>query len=301
MSIPVEDVDVNEMFTDVISNRTTTDVYANGKMQACVFPVADYHGTGEVTEEDLREHVKKHVVIYSISNTGEKTKVDWEYSSESNGYNHDINFAPPPKKKPGFTNRVRVPFYFTVPTSASGDHRWIAKYDENFMPDMASVTVTCHSFSAPEGNFDFAEVSASSDRYHLRSLRYTHLSLPTPLRLVKCIEYQGTEIRCGGTVGICWQAFYGAFYETFNLLGYGSAGTPPDDDISDHYVELSQAFTSTQIDNAWGQGVAVIAFYFGDNPTFTVDKVKVEDNYGNRISVDFEQWSVKNPVVILDN
>ena len=156
-----------------------------------------------------------------------------------------------------------------------------------------------HVFSVNEASFDFAEVGTEKQSYHLRALRYTHTILPTPVKLVKCQKYQGVEIKVGGTVGICWRSFYGAFYETFNLLSYQPGSVEPDDDLSDQYKELSTAFSKQQIKSAWSQGVAMIGFYFSDTPTFSVDRLKVEDNYGNVVALDLKKWTVKNPVVII--
>lgn len=297
MAINLDDVYVRELFVDSVTSRTTTRVYANGKMQALVFPVAVYEGSIEITEEALKEHVRQYVQIYEISYSGEKIPVDWAYSSTSNGYQHDIDHDVTYSLK-DFDRSVRVPFYFTVPVGSTGLHRWIAKYNGHFTPEVAFVTVDSQNFSVSENNYNFFAIDTIEDPYfyHLRSLRYANL--PSSTKLVKCAEYQGDKINVGGTIGDCWEVHRDVFF----LLEHKATSATKVEENSEYpkISRLGNAFTSEEIKTAWSLGAAVSAFYYHEmSPNIDVEKLKVEDDCGNVTAIDLENWSVKNPVVII--
>ena len=171
---------LTDLYADGGTNSKKTDVYSNGKMQACVFVAATYDD--EISPEDLAEYVRSNVKIYLQSAYVEKALLDWEYSSISNEYQHDIyqHFSRVSDVA------IRVPYFFTVPTSASGTYNLIAGHNENFVSPLNPVQVVCHVFSVSSMNFDFSRIDKDGK---VLSLRYVGPNIPPNVKLVKMSHY----------------------------------------------------------------------------------------------------------------
>ena len=295
LKLDVGDFSVQDIYTDSVGVANTTDVYANGHMQACVFVAAEYYGENE-DEEAIENFVRNETKIYALTEN-DKFPVDWQFSPTSNEYIHDINRSTSVFLSAAARRTYYVPFYFTVPRSASGEYRWIAKFNGEFTSPKNYVTVKCHTFFVHEGNFNFLGIS-NSGRYHLRALRYVNFIQENAVKLVECTDYdEFGKYDVGGTIGVCWRAYLGANGEAFYLLEHETSSAS---DALELQVSkgLGSAFTPEEVQRAKTAGLAVVSHYptIGD-PNFYVNDLEVEDNCGNKMTIKLDRWSVKEVVL----
>ena len=304
-TLPHSDVRLDDLFASAVGNdpNVKNAVYANGRMQGRVFVEVSYTGSDPTTtKDDLKKYVEENVQILVSTSAGTLVPCTWERSMESNGYKHDL-FQDTAVTMDGYNARsdlkyVRIPIYHTVPINAAGEYHWVARANETTTNIKTAVAVACNDFSISASNFDFRKVARDTTHsvtYYLQALKYQkNNTLPAPLQLVKCIDgNKGAEEDWGGAIGKCW--VYHHYIPSIAVLKY-----PPSTDTAS-----SHKFSSKDVSTAWSLGIPLVApdSTEGWSQTFTIEEIKVEDNFGNRIVFDIyfttELVSVKNPKVAL--
>ena len=197
MSFLSSNVQLAGFYTDGTQNILTTDVYANGVMQVEVWVSINYNGSTAGIKPDINNYVYSSTTIYQLSGSS-KTKVNWTKSATSNPFLHDI-------KRGGLQSEVitsdyRVPIYLTVPKEAGGLYKWIAKLGKEQTSSSSPVQVNVTTIAVSLSDVDFSDVT-TLDQSVLRSIRYTHATLPGN-HLLKQWQLDGVHLMAGG--GNCW-------------------------------------------------------------------------------------------------
>ena len=330
-----------KLYADAVTDRTTTRVYGNGKMQVVVFPAAqptmNTRPPVDVVNDihKIREHVKQclydNVKIYNITSSGDKEEVTWKKSDTSNQYKHDIYHGQTLSDAKSGTRicqyDIRVPIYFTVPFGSTGEYRWIAEDARGAEPVPTNiVNVQCVSFIVNKSDLEFLTI-AKYNKATLTALRYHGSGVPVYLKLFRCVEYKGIQFKAtlkkndqmavnffALPPGNCWITFaysdcVGAFlsqesypvsiacqdchYDIQDIIVSGDfkpdfRNLTPTASNNDHWSSVQQ-FTSKQIETAWNAGIPMILLEkarFLEGTVFHTKDVKIEDNYGNIMSVD---------------
>ena len=194
-------ITLTNIYTDPSQLGTKTDVYGNGKMQAMVFPAANYNG--DATSSEIIENVKKYIAentkIYVYTTTGGTEPLTWKKSTVSNEFIHDIYSGSATTSSTTTSDDtspcyIRVPIYFVVPVGELGKYHWIAELDGQRTAIASPVTVICHQLSLTTENFVVTDV-ATTGLATLRALRYNLIGSisSTSLKLVKCLSYKGLK------------------------------------------------------------------------------------------------------------
>ena len=87
MSFNASNIQLANLYTDHSQQYLTTDVYANGVMQAAVWVSINYNGSTDGIESQINNYVYNNTKILNTNGNA----VTWTKSSASNGYPHDIN------------------------------------------------------------------------------------------------------------------------------------------------------------------------------------------------------------------
>ena len=195
MSFDPSKVSLSYLYTDGTENITTTDVYANGYMQAVVYISINYSDSVDGIEGQIRDYVYKNTKIMDTDGIN----VNWTKSDTSNKFLHDINRSSLSTVK-AITSDFRVPVYFTVPVNAGGQYKWIAELNEKKTGTPVTVTVTTIAVYADD--MEIVDIGLPpGNESQLRSMRYVHGRLPGNHLLLKW-KYQG--FRFDSTGGNSW-------------------------------------------------------------------------------------------------
>ena len=322
------------IYADAFSSRQTTEVYANGVMQVSIFVSVNYNGNASGIEDKIKDYVRDNVVILRLRDNGDKEEVDWDYSDTSNGFPHDIEY----NDGGGTASDIRTPFYFTVPPGSAGKYRWIAKMGEQETNPNTPVTINARRFQplADGSQFEIAN-RVQNNQNTLSVIRYKAGVFPDSQKLTKAYKYTG--IKFTSTGGNTWLSKYNrvpniAFveykdnyinlakdYETYEVGEYESTFTPEEDTLHTFvYFELASNFTSSEIEEAWIEGVVIvqcvniILYYIKDGvsefyPPFSPDAFELQDNFGNIVAIEidwafdtgdgeWDDWIVKRAIVL---
>jgi hypothetical protein len=275
-----------------------TDVYANGRMQACVFPSVTYEGDDTVTDDFLRKFMIKNVKIYYIDFDGNKKPLKWVFKETSNKYEHDIHRSVRSSPPGDQDKSLSVPYYFTVPIGSVGTHRWVAGFNDHYTNE---VEVISHPFSLQASDLNFAEVASYTEKVfikeYLLALRYGG-SFPPTQKLYKFYQYDG-PIKSFDPARGKYKWFHLSnelkLVEIVHLDDY-TAANGRDAIFSQIGEDISTAFSI---------GVAVFKFLVPANSIVSnmyTDNLKLEDNMGNCFRVEILQdetgkTSFRNPQV----
>lgn len=182
------------LYTDGAENITTTDVYANGYMQAIVYISVNYSDSIDGIKDQISSYVYNKTNITDTNGIN----VNWTKSDTSNEFLHDINRSSLPT---GITvaSDFRVPVYFTVPVNAGGQYRWIAEL--NGTKTSTPVTVTVTTIAVYADDMEIVDIGLPPNESQLRSMRYVHGRLPGSHLLLKW-KYRG--FRFDSTGGNSW-------------------------------------------------------------------------------------------------
>ena len=175
-------VELTNLYTRVTGSSIRTDVYANGTMQALLFPTVNYTGESEGdTQEKLVEYVTSNLTLYEINTDGSHAKVEWEVSNVSNGYDHDINYLG--RENYGSdccksTHGLRVPIYITVPIEAAiKEHLWYATLGDDSTSTTTPTIINVHRFSVGLENVELLYIThEQGEREHsgYQKIAYLH-------------------------------------------------------------------------------------------------------------------------------
>ena len=185
MSFNASNIQLANLYTDHSQQYLTTDVYANGVMQAAVWVSINYNGSTSGIESQINNYVYKNTKILNTNGNA----VTWTKSSASNGYPHDINRSSASAQD--YTSDYRVPIYFTVPKGIGGAYYWYAKLDEGTTSKSAPVTVNVKTIAPTAGDITIVDI-CYYNQCILRTFRYTHQNIPNNHFLVKW-QYQGIK------------------------------------------------------------------------------------------------------------
>ncbi len=196
------------IYTDLYQLNKTTNVYGNGKMQAMVFPSANYNGDNSSSEiiEKVKKYMAENTKIYVETTTrGTLEQIHWSKSTVSNEFIHDIysggtaTTATSTAKDTSSGYDIRVPIFFVVPVGTVGEYHWIAELDGQRTILASPVKVICHQLSLTTDNFLVTEV-AKNGLATLRALRYIRIgSSASSLKLIKCLNYKGLKFTILGS------------------------------------------------------------------------------------------------------
>ena len=197
MGFKSSNVQLAGFYTDGSQNILTTDVYANGVMQAEVWVSINYNGSTSGIESDINSYVYNHTVIYQLSGSS-KTKVNWTKSATSNEFLHDIKRGGVQSQTT--TSDYRVPIYFTVPKGIGGLYKWIAELDGVQTSSSSPVQVNVTTIAPSASDVEISDVT-TLNQCVLRSVRYTHATLPGN-HLLKQWQFEGVFLKWQD--GNCW-------------------------------------------------------------------------------------------------
>ena len=302
------------IYADGFDNRQTTKVYANGVMQVSIFVSVNYKGNSSGLEDNIKEYVQDNVVIYSLTDNGNMEKVDWDKSTSSNEFPHDLDYG----SRGRSSSDKRAPLYFTVPPDSEGKYRWIAKLGEQETSVNTPVTIDVHEFQplADGSQFEVAKrVKGTDDNTTLCVLRYKAGIFPDAQKLVKVYKYRG--IKFTKTGGNSWLGLHNEFVipllsgifleykeDHFNFaVGSYTYGPGDYESTGDNQKSLTaifppgnDIFSKQEIEDAWIDGVIIV-----QSQTLRVLHVVVplglmgtthefQDNFGNIVAIDFDVW-----------
>ena len=185
MSFNSSNIQIANLYTDQTQQYLTTDVYANGVMQAVVWVSINYNGSTDGIESQINSYVYNNTKILNTDGS----PVTWTKSSKSNGFPHDINRASASAQS--YTSDYRVPIYFTVPQGIGGVYYWYADLYGDTTSKSAPVTVNVHTITLTAGDIEIVDI-CHYDQCILRTFRYTHQNIPNNHFLVKW-QYQGIK------------------------------------------------------------------------------------------------------------
>ena len=196
------------LYTDGAENITTTDVYANGYMQAVVYISVNYSDSIDGIKDQISNYVYDKTNIMDTNGI----TVNWTKSDTSNEFLHDINRSSLPT---GITvaSDFRVPVYFTVPVNAGGQYRWIAEL--NSTKTSTPVTVTVTTIAVYADDMEIVDIGLPPNESQLRSMRYVHGRLPGSHLLLKW-KYRG--FRFDSTGGNSWLVMMRDWYACGAIL-----------------------------------------------------------------------------------
>ena len=197
MSFSSSNVQLAGFYADGTQNILTTDVYANGVMQAEVWVSINYNGSTSGIESNINSYVYNNTVIYQLSGSS-KTKVNWTKSATSNEFLHDINRGG--LQSQTTTSDYRVPIYLTVPKGIGGPYKWIAELGKEQTSSSSPVEVNVTAIAPSASDVEISDV-ATHNQSILRSVRYSHSTLPSN-HLLKQWRYEGVRLKSKG--GNCW-------------------------------------------------------------------------------------------------
>ena len=165
-------VKLSDLYNEAYGTRRSTRVYANGVMQVVVFLSVNYNGNTTGIEGEIKKYVQENGVIYSLDTVnGGQYEVTWTKSFTSNDFHHDIDHAGKTRNISRIASDIRAPLYFTVPKSAPGMQKWIAKLGDIQTSTKLPVVVNVESYVVSSSNFEI--VSKGSFGYsELRVLKY---------------------------------------------------------------------------------------------------------------------------------
>ena len=217
MAFSSSNVQLAGFYTDGSQNILTTDVYANGVMQAAVWVSINYNGSTSGIESNINNYVYNNTVIYQLSGSS-KTQVNWTKSATSNEFLHDI-------KRGGVqpqttTSDYRVPIYLTVPKAIGGLYKWIAELGGMQSSNSNPVEVTVTTIAPSASDVEISDVTKLNQSV-LRSVRYTHSTLPGN-HLLKKWRYEGVLLEKQQN-GNCWIVMMHDGYSCASLT-YGGSG-----------------------------------------------------------------------------
>ena len=317
------------IYADAFDSRQTTEVYANGVMQVSIFVSVNYNGNASGIEDEIKDYVRDNVVILRLRDNGDKEEVDWDYSDTSNGFPHDIEYS----DRGGTASDIRTPFYFTIPVGSASKYRWIAKMGEEETNPNTPVTINARRFQplADGSQFEIAK-RVIGNGTNLSVFRYKAGVFPDTQRLVKAYKYIG--IKFTSTGGNSWLSKYQVVAnlvfveykdnyinlakdkEMYEADEYESTFTPPGDALNpDEYFELPSDFTSSEIEEAWVEGVVIVQchyiflYYIEDGIRypylgFGPDTYELQDNFGNIVEIEikwsgegWDGWTIKRAIV----
>ena len=303
------------IYADAFDSRQTTEVYANGVMQVSIFVSVNYDGNSDEIEDEIKDYVRDNVVILRLRDNGDKEEVDWVYSDTSNGFPHDIEY----NDGGGTASDIRTPFYFTVPVGSVGNYRWIAKLGEKETNPNTPVTINTRRYQPLADGSQF-EIANRVRNYEttLSVIRYKAGAFPNTQKLVKAYKYTG--IKFTSTGGNTWLSKYNrvpniAFVEykdnyinlaknteMYEVGEYESTFTPQGDTLrTNMYFELASNFTSSEIEEAWVEGVIIVQCFllsleykedgiFHLHQSFSPDAFELQDNFGNIAAIEID-WA----------
>ena len=319
------------IYADAFDNRQTTEVYANGVMQVSIFVSVNYNGNSDDIEDEIKDYVRDNVVILRLRDNGDKEEVDWVYSDTSNGFPHDIEY----NDGGGTASDIRTPYYFTVPPGSVGNYRWIAKLGEKETHPNTPVIINARRYQplADGSQFEIANRVRRNDQITLSVIRYKAGAFPDTQKLVKAYKYTG--IKFTPTGGNTWLSNYYvipniAFVEykdnyinlakneeTYEVGEYESTFTPQGDALHTYIdFELPSNFTSSEIEEAWVEGVVIVQcirlllLYIEDDISdlhqpFSPDAFELQDNFGNIVAIEidsagneWDDWIFKRAIVL---
>ena len=302
------------IYADGFTNRQTTKVYANGVMQVSIFVSVNYKGNSSGLEDNIKKYVQDNVEIYSLTDNGNMEKVDWDKSTSSNGFPHDLDYG----SRGRSSSDKRAPLYFTVPPDSEGKHRWIAKLGEQETSVNTPVTIDVQEFQplADGSQFEVAKrVMGTDDNTTLCALRYKAGIFPDAQKLVKVYKYRG--IKFTKTGGNSWLGLHNEVLipplsgilleykeDHFNFAVDSYTYGPGDyEGIEDNQKSLTaffppgnDIFSKQEIEDAWIDGVIIVQsqtlrVFYGLFPLEVMDKThEFQDNFGNIVAIDFDVW-----------
>ena len=320
------------IYADAFDNRQTTEVYANGVMQVSIFVSVNYNGNSDGIEDEIKNYVRDNVVILRLKDNGDKEEVDWDYSDTSNGFPHDIEYH----GDGGTASDIRTPLYFTVPPGSVGKYRWIAKMGEQETSTNTPVTINARRFQplADGSQFEFAKRVTRNDN-SLCVLRYKDGVFPVTQKLMKAYEYKG--IKFTKTGGNSWLSKYGhTIFRSAIFVEYRDNYINVAKDNQKYELneiefdaeriivtplatfqgwELPSKFSSSEIDEAWIDGVVIVQSktlilyqFILDIPIFPFfnydyESYEFQDNFGNIVEIEFDwedyddDWKIKSAIV----
>ena len=303
------------IYADGFTNRQTTKVYANGVMQVSIFVSVNYKGNSSGLEDNIKKYVQDNVEIYSLTDNGNMEKVDWDRSSTSNGFPHDLDYG----SRGRSSSDKRAPLYFTVPPDSEGKYRWIAKLGEQETSVNTPVTIDVHEFQplADGSQFEVAKrVKGTDDNTTLCVLRYKAGIFPDAQKLVKVYKYRG--IKFTKTGGNSWLGLHnevlipplsGILLEykedhfnfavhsyLYNPGEYESTGDDQEEPFGTFYPPGNDIFSKQEIEDAWIDGVIIVqsqtlTMFYGMMPYSIADAThEFQDNFGNIVAIHFDIW-----------
>ena len=214
MGFSSSNIQLTGFYTDGSQNILTTDVYANGVMQAEVWVSINYNGSTSGIESNINSYVYNHTIIYQLSGSS-KTKVNWTKSATSNSFLHDIKRGGVQSQT--ITSDYRVPIYLTVPKAIGGLYKWIAELDGVQTSSSSPVEVTVTTIAPSASDVEISDVTTHNQSV-LRSVRYTHSTLPGN-HLLRNWRYEGVHLMAGG--GNCWIVMMHNGYSCASLTSGG--------------------------------------------------------------------------------
>ena len=302
------------IYADGFTNRQTTKVYANGVMQVSIFVSINYRGNSSGLEDNIKEYVQDKVEIYSLTDNGNMEKVDWDKSTSSNGFPHDLDYG----SRGRSSSDKRAPLYFTVPPDSEGKYRWIAKLGEQETSVNTPVTIDVQEFQplADGSQFEVAKrVKGTDGNTTLCALRYKAGIFPDAQKLVKVYKYRG--IKFTKTGGNSWLGLHnevlipplsGILLEykedhfnfavhsyLYNPGEYESTGDDQES-FSTFYPPGNDIFSKQEIEDAWIDGVIIVqsqtlTMFYGMLPYAIADAThEFQDNFGNIVAIHFDIW-----------
>ena len=311
------------IYADGFDNRQTTEVYANGVMQVSIFVSVNYKGNSSGLEDDIKKYVQENVMIYGLTDDGNEEKVDWDSSTTSNGFPHDIEYSTGRS-----SSDKRAPLYFTVPPDSVGRHRWIAKLGEQETSTSTPVTITVRKFQplADGSQFEFVKRVKAKNNNTLCAFRYKAGAFPDTQRLVKAYKYRGMKFPKTG--GNSWLTIYNATATRYHPLSaifleykenhlnfaeeqlYHPGEYESDVYHESNYMPIGQLpgpslFSQSEIEDAWIDGVIIVIsrsfkmnyeFMTGITApisSFGSETCEFQDNFGNIVEIEFE-WDENN-------
>ena len=189
MSFNSSNIQLANLYTDQTQQYLTTDVYANGVMQAVVWVSINYNGSTDGIESQINSYVYNNTKILNTDGS----PVTWTKSSKSNDFPHDINRASGSSQAATYeyTSDYRVPIYFTVPQGIGGVYYWYADLYGDTTSKSAPVTVNVHTITLTAGDIEIVDI-CHYDQCFMRTFRYTYENIPSNHFLEKW-EYQGIK------------------------------------------------------------------------------------------------------------
>ena len=198
MSFSSSNVQLAGFYADGTQNILTTDVYANGVMQAEVWVSINYNGSTSGIESNINNYVYNNTAIYQLSGSS-KSKVNWTKSATSNSFLHDIKRGGVQSQTT--TSDYRVPIYLTVPKGIGGLYKWIAELGGVQTSSSSPIEVTVTTIAPSVDDVEIGDV-VTVNQSVLRSVRYTHATLPGN-HLLKQWRYEGIWLN-QLDYGNCW-------------------------------------------------------------------------------------------------